>query len=346
MWSVLLPMLLHVARATSKDEPSSPAHMAVRNTIIEAMNGPFAAAPAKFLPLLEDGANWCDPYPSCHHGKANISAFLDGMPVGTDAALLAGPMVTVGSVGGFMSTVSFALPGTDPSCLYTADQHISWNLSSIVSGERAGVAAPKLSYIRWVYNASQWATALSACLGPATAAARIPALAPAWPTGRGASTGSGGAGRTAELQAVKDYVVSLQFSVPAQALICDLLLPTARYCDPFPTDCAIGREGCRAMKGLPPNVDEHAGVTGTPASEQTRPASVRPLFPTGPSTGGMYLVYSSAKRVGGRVDHKLHHTWAIWDLAPVGSNAASNASRTAPAPMLASFDWFMPDYDA
>ena len=224
-------MLLHVARATSKDEPSSPAHMAVRNTIIEAMNGPckaegecsavlspspslppsrprsprprhplssfsrsalgesdstppppspsrlvvasrhrqpslwqsslnpaVAAAPAKFLPLLEDGANWCDPYPSCHHGKANISAFLDGMPVGTDAALLAGPMVTVGSVGGFMSTVSFALPGTDPSCLYTADQHISWNLSSIVSGARAGVAAPKLSYIRWVYNASQWAT--------------------------------------------------------------------------------------------------------------------------------------------------------------------------------------------
>ena len=37
-----------------------------------------------------------------------------------------------------------------------------------------------------------------------------------------------------DLQKVKDYIVSLQYSIPQQALICDLLVPTARYCDPYP----------------------------------------------------------------------------------------------------------------
>ena len=44
--------------------------------------------------------------------------------------MLAEPLVTVGSVGGMMSTVTFALPGDDASCLYTADTHWSWNLST------------------------------------------------------------------------------------------------------------------------------------------------------------------------------------------------------------------------
>ena len=66
----------------------------------------------------------------------------------------------------------------------------------------------------------------------------------------------------------------------------------------------------------------------------------------------MYLVYSSATRSAlGRVQHKMHHTWAIWDLAPVVQNAsrhqqpAGGAQDALPMPMLASFDWFMPDGD-
>ena len=67
--------------------------------------------------------------------------------------------------------------------------------------------------------------------------------------------------------------------------------------------------------------------------------SVRPLLPSGPITGATYIAYSSASRKGGRLTHKLHHTWAMWDVAP------SNSSQQAPAPMLASFDWFMPDHN-
>ena len=102
---------------------------------------------------------------------------------------------------------------------------------------------------------------------------------------------------------------------------------------------ASGRKGCRAMKGLPPDGNQSSYGHRAAAAGQTRAASVRPLYPTGPSTGAMYMVYSAAKRVGARVDHTLHHTWAIWDLAP------ANTSQTAPAPMLASFDWFMPDHN-
>ena len=61
----------------------------------------------------------------------------------------------------------------------------------------------------------------------------------------------------------------------------------------------------------------------------------------GPATGAAYMAYSSARRgkLFGRLgSHKLHHTWAIWELAPLNGSAP-----TPPVPMLASFDWFMPD---
>jgi hypothetical protein len=244
-------------------------------------------------------------------------------------------MVTVGSVGGMMTTLSFSWPGAANSCLYTADQHVSWNLSSnTVSGDQ-----PKLNYVRWVYNASEFNAAIGDCLGP--------------PLERG----SGKGGREADLQAVKDYVVSLQYSRAKEALICDLLVPTARYCDPYPKSCAIGRNGCRAMKGLPtsaptpfPTVVDTEYHNDTiykgaemATSQQCRPGSVRPLMPTGPTTGAVYIAYSSASRNAlGRVSHKLHHTWAMWDLAPTNASQY-HSSLQAPAPMLASFNWFMPD---
>ena len=131
--------------------------------------------------------------------------------------------------------------------------------------------------------------------------------------------------------------------------VCDLLLPTARYCDPYPTDCALGRDGCRRMKGLPPDGGAPA-PRGTlrAAGEQCRPSSVRPLMATGPATGAVYLAYSSAARhgAGGAVTHHLHHTLAIWDLAPPNGSAAQRQRRRGRGgervPMLASFSWFMP----
>jgi hypothetical protein len=279
----------------------------------------FPSAPAKFLSFLEDDAAWCDPYPDCSHGKANISKFLNSMPKGTDTILLAEPMVTVGPVGGMMTTLSFSWPGAASSCLYTADQHVSWNLSS--SG------GAKLNYVRWVYNASEFDTAISDCLGPTFA--------------RGVSVE--GRGREADLQAAKDYVVSLQYSRATEALICDLLVPTARYCDPYPKSCAFGRKGCRAMKGLPPDdSDEDSTVPKDKkaATSQCRSGSVRPLLPIGPKTGAVYVAYSPASRnVLGQLSHKLHHTYAIWDLAP----ANKSLSQQPPVPMLSNFDWFMPD---
>lgn len=302
-------------------------HAAVRKVIIEAMND-FVTAPAALLSLLEDDADWCDPFPTCVHGKNNISTFLYSMPEGTDTVLLAESMVTVGTVGGMMSTLSFSWPGADASCLYTADQHISWNLSS-----SSTVAVPKLQYVRWVYNASEFDEAIGTCLGP-SAAAR---------TSRWRRTHIQGGGREADLEAVKEYVVSLQYNLSAQALICDLLVPTARYCDPYPVRCAVGRKGCREMKGLPPDGDDPIEREHSPSTTQCRPGSVGPLLPTGAITGAMYMAYSSATRsqIGGRhlLTHKLHHTYAIFELAP------PNSTQHAPAPLLASFDWFMPDHN-
>ena len=102
------------------------------------------------------------------------------------------------------------------------------------------------------------------------------------------------------------------------------------------------------MKGLPPDNDSEGLVPESPKTDvgyrslQTRPSSVRPLMASGPTTGAMYMVYSSAKRttISGQLTHKLHHTYAIWDLAPVKMSASGNEP---PAPMLASFDWFMPE---
>lgn len=144
---LLLPLLLLFAGAAAVDHSDVPSddHAVVRDAIVEAMND-FSSAPAKFLSLLEDDANWCDPYPACQHGKANISKFLHSMPPGTDTILLPEPMVTVGSVGGMMTTLSFSWPGAASSCLYSADQHVSWNLSS-----SATTGKPKLNYVRWVY---------------------------------------------------------------------------------------------------------------------------------------------------------------------------------------------------
>ena len=291
-------------------------HAAVRDTIISAMND-FPSAPAKFLALMDDDAAYCSPYPTCQHGRANISTFLQRMPPGTNAIMLAEPMVAVSTVGGFMSTVSFSWPGTSEDCLYTADQHVQWNLSS------SNVGQPKLNYVRWVFNASDFDAAMSRCLTPALK--------------RDVHEIS----RDSELEAVRDYVISLQYSEASEALICDLLVPTARYCDPYPTSCALGRAGCRAMKGLP-NDTSTAADSGksAAASSQCRPSSARPLMPTGPATGAVYFAYSSAARNGSMLRHKLHHTWAIWDLAPARTEPSD--SQQAPAPMLASFDWFMP----
>ena len=333
-------------------------HAAVRDTIVAGMND-FSTAADRFVALLEDdNSAWCDPYPSCLRGKANISSFLKSMPPSTDTIMIAEPMVTQASVGGMMTTLSFSWPGAASSCLYTADAYVSWNLTTSSSSSSVaasgGAPPPKVTYVRWVYNASQFDHAIGDCLGPAFT--------------RGGGGGARGGevrggeaqGREADLQAVKDYVVSLQYSQGKEALICDLLVPTARYCDPYPLTCAFGRAGCRAMKGLPNNTDTvtadtadtrvHAAVatrdgnTGAVASHLCRPASVRPLMPTGATTGAMYMVYSSASRSTlGRVKHKMHHTFAMWDLAPVQNTSYQPGSRQPPAPMLASFDWFMPD---
>jgi len=83
-------------------------HAIVRDTIVAAFNN-FTSVPSKLGALLEEEADWCDPYPShCVHGKAAINKFLNSMPAGTDTILLAAPMVTVGSVGGMMTTLSFS----------------------------------------------------------------------------------------------------------------------------------------------------------------------------------------------------------------------------------------------
>jgi len=334
-------MLLLLALLATASSSRDPDHAAVRDVVVAAMNN-FPDAPAQFLGLLEEDAAWCDPYPSCQHGTKNISTFLNSMPPGTNTVLLAESLVTVGLVGGMMTTVSFSWPGQASSCLYTADQHVSWKLSSNGSD---GAGKLKLDYLRWVYNASEFDAAIGSCLAgaapPATlrqGRARRDRAAPA---------------RDAELQAVHDYVVGLQYSLPQQALICDLLVPTARYCDPYPESCAFGRTGCRAMKGLPNDTstlvatteaavveDEGAGLAGpkvgSQASYQCRPGSVRPLLATGAETGALYMVYSSVSRNGSKLSHKAHHTYAIWDLAP------ASTEQTGPAPMLASFDWFMP----
>jgi hypothetical protein len=256
------------------------------------------------------------------HGKPNISSFLNSMPPGTATILLPEALVTVGPVGGMMTTLSFSWPGSSPSCLYTADQHVSWRLSNTTyatnaADDTAGATAapPTLAYVRWVYNASAFDVAMSACLGRAAAPLqRLRFLANgAQPTAtihdehtiytaqlhaehdvnqhaestvnlhlhaehdvnqhaestvnlhpghtatrhgerdadlpRVTSRGRGGqrGERDADLLAVQQYVVSLQYSLAAQALICDLLVPSARYCDPYPLRCAIGREVCQTM---------------------------------------------------------------------------------------------------
>ena len=343
MLMTLLGLLLALSAVAATPDAG---HAVVRDTIVAGMND-FSTASDRFLALLEDDTSaWCDPYPACLRGKANISSFLKSMPPSTDTILIAEPMVTQASVGGMMTTLSFSWPGAESSCLYTADAYVSWNLTSSSVAASGGAPPPKVTYVRWVYNASQFDHAIGDCLGPAFTR----------DGGLGSEVrGREAQGREADLQAGKDYVVSLQYSQAKEALICDLLVPTARYCDPYPLTCAFGRAGCRAMKGLPNDtvtadtrvhaaVATRDGSTGAVASHLCRPASVRPLMPTGATTGAMYLVYSSASRSAlGRVKHKMHHTFAMWDLAPVQNASYQPGFRQPPAPMLASFDWFMPD---
>ena len=343
--SLVLPLLallpLRAAHAAAPLQPSLAEHTKTRDAIVAAMNGKLSEAVPQFLALLDehdDDARWCDPFPSCHYGMKNISVFLRSLPPSTDVALLAEPMVTVGTVGGMMTTLSFSFPGSDASCLYTADQHVSWNISRSTSTDR-----PKVNYVHWVYNASEFEAATRGCRGPAAAQA----LREQWFHGHTKE-------RSNDLQVVKDYVVSLQYSVSSQALVCDLLLPASRYCDPFPRSCAIGRSGCREMKGLPPGDNSSSNLminAAAAASEQCRPGSVRPLMATGPATGAMYLAYSSASRAAallGQMKHRLHHTFAIWQLAPPNNATGSHRHRGAGGelvPMLASFDWFMPNHN-
>lgn len=350
---LLLLLLLGVLHRTSAAAVTDADHQAIRDTIVEAMNGDFSSAPAKYLALFEDDAvahnAWCDPYPACYRGLKNISIFLQSVPENTYVALLPEAMVSVGTVGGMMTTVSFSFNGERPSCLYTADTHVSWNITASTSTS----ATPKINVMRWVYNASEFATALHDCTNNAAYGAGA-AVGGRW-TDR--MQRAEGGGRDADLQAVKDYVVSLQYSYPDQALICDLLVDGARYCDPFPESCAYGRNGCRAMKGLPPNTGARDGRVSAAASGgaaagkgkgkgkgkgQCRPGSIRPMYPTGPTTGATYIAYSAVSRnsPAGPVKYTLHHTFAMWDLAPV------NTSHRSPAPMLASFDWFMPNHNA
>ena len=339
-----MQLLLGLLSALSATADHAADHAAVRDAIVAAMND-FPTAPAKFLGMLEADSVWCDPFPSCQHGTANISSFLHGMPPGTDTILIPENMVTVGSVGGMMTTLSFSWPGEGSSCLYTADQHVSWNLSSSSSSSSS---SGKLNYVRWVYNASEFDAAIGSCLGGSSgggggAGRRAVAAREAAAATAAAAQRSQPPARDADLQAVHDYVVSLQYSRAKEALICDLLVPTARYCDPYPESCAFGRAGCRAMKGLPNDTSTLApaaaqrGGGAQLVSQQCRPGSVRPLMATGPATGALYLAYSSASRNGSKLSHKMHHTYAIWDLAP------ASTLQQAPAPMLASFDWFMPN---
>jgi hypothetical protein len=351
VWRLALP-LLAAAHAATAAPPSVAGHTAIADAVVAAMNGPLSAGVPQLLALLDEKAAWCDPFPSCHHGKTNITSFLRSLPAST---------VAVGSVGGMMVTLSFSFPGSDASCLYTADQHLSWNLSS----STAGTEALTVNYVHWVYNASAFEASLGSCLGPAAAQA--------WQQHtRGGGGGDdhivGGAlhtsreDRSSDLKVVMDYVVSLQNSISAQALICDLLLPSARYCDPFPLSCAIGRSGCREMKGLPPDNSSSlpdiaavlAAATTESTSEHCRAASVRPLMATGPVTGAMYLVYSSVSRgaLGRAAKHRLHHTFAIWDLAPPNATAAPpdrqhrhRGAHGELVPLLSSFSWFMPDHN-
>lgn len=309
-------------------------HDTIAADIIDAMNH-YDRAPDRLLRLFGEAGGepeWCDPYPdSCHRGVSNISAFLQRMPAGTGSILLAEPMVDVGDVGGMMTTTSFSWPGNDPYCLYTADRYVSWSLAG--REDSLQDSPPKINSLRWIYNATEFALAASRCLGPGAI--------------HGSHATRVSRSRAHELEAVRDYVIGLQYSLADEALICDLLVPTARYCDPFPTSCAFGRAGCRFMKGLPNATFETPARAGSLRSEgdaappsrqyHCRPASVRPMMPTGPATGAVYLAYSSSERdEQGRLTHELHHTFAIWDLAP------ADTPQTQPAPMLSRFDWFMP----
>ena len=49
------------------------------------MNGELATNGfPKFLALLEEDSDWCDPYPTCYHGKANVAKFFATVPQGTE----------------------------------------------------------------------------------------------------------------------------------------------------------------------------------------------------------------------------------------------------------------------
>lgn len=312
--SAALPLLLVVAGCTAVPLPAAgvdPQHSAVRDLLVTVMNN-FSRVD-DLLPMFDNSSEWCDPYPTCYQGLAgdkSIPAFLHSLPSGTQAMLLPETMVINGPVAGLLCTVSFVFPGDSPSCLYTAEQHVSWRIRG-AAAEAGGGGVPQLEYLRWVYNASAFDVAARGCAG---------AAAP--PAPRRASVPAPGAG--AALQEVYDYVLyQCQYSPQTWIRICDLLAPGARYCDPYPTDCVTGPAACRAELA-------RAGRS----ARWSRPSSVRPLMRSGPATGAMYVHFSEVGNDGAAT---LHRTFALWTLA----NSSSLAGVAAgPAPLLSRWDWF------
>lgn len=272
-------------------------HNAVRDLVQMVMNN--FSRKDELLSLFDEDSQWCDPYPLCYQGVANISQHLHSYPDDTESLLLADPMVINGAVAGFMSTLSFSFPGDDDSCLYNDDQHVSWRLREADDGQL------KLDYLRWVYNATTLADALRGC---------------------GSSTPVRAAADTdGSVRAVHDYVLPLMYSPKTFPLICDIIAPDGRYCDPYPETCVVGPDACRTIF--------------TEGSGQSRPASIRPLMKSGPLTGAFFVHFSMASREGSTVHgtkHELHQTFALWSVA----NSSEAATGSAPAPLLSSWEWF------
>lgn len=255
----------------------------------------------ELLPLFDDDSQWCDPYPLCYQGFAQISKQIRSLPIGTQSLMLSEPMVANGAVAGFLSTLSFSFPGEAPGCLYTDDQHVSWRLRG------GGDGAPKLDYLRWVFNPSVLQDSLRSC-------------------GLSSRPHTAGGGTEGEVRAVHDYVLPIMYSPQTFHLICDIIAPDGRYCDPYPERCVIGPDACRS------NFGDHS-------SGQARPASIRPLMITGPSTGAFFVHFSTASRSGSTVRglKLVHQTFALWTLANTTGRAASAG---APTPLLSNWEWF------
>lgn len=182
MLQLLVLAAAAVAQAVGAGDGDTYDHAAVRDIIVDAMNGDYLSSHPPSTSLSPDGDNavsWCDPYPTCYHGKPNISTFLHAMPKGTDTALLPDPLVTVGSVGGMTTVYSpsvFLVRATVASTLRMrtcrGPSAAAGSSSTTMDRDGAGVlrkattTTPQLNYVRWVYNASELSRSLHRCLGP------------------------------------------------------------------------------------------------------------------------------------------------------------------------------------